>query len=318
MKTKRILSVLIASLMLVSLVSCGAASDMEAAGDVYYPGASDNNASGGALEDYVEKPKEEGYYGDSSAGLGSLGALEAVTETSRKRIQYVTVSIESTEYDAAVSAVKSRASELGGYIETSEERGLGVYGNGNRYSHIVFRIPSERLDEFKGDLEGVGNLLSINVTTDDVTESYYDIEARLASLEAQRDRYMALLEEAKSLDEIIILDDALTNVLYQIESYTGTLNKYDSLSAYSTVTVNLQEVKELTEEVEDPETFGERIAAAFADSVEALGDFFQGVVVVIAAVIPWVALPIVIVIVILISVKRSVKKRDKSQESDAE
>lgn len=317
MKTKRFLSVMLAAIVLVSLVSCSAANDMEAAGDVAYPGAS-GNMSGGAAEDYVEKPTEDGYYSDSSAGVGSLDALEAVTETSRKRIQYVTVSIESTEYDTAVTAIKTRASELGGYIETSEERGLGVYGNGNRYSHIVFRIPSERLDEFKGDLAGIGNLLSVNVTTDDVTESYYDIEARLASLEAQRDRYMALLEEAKSLEEILILDDALAEVLYQIESYTGTLNKYDSLSAYSTVTVNLQEVKELTEEEEDPETFGERIAASFTDSVDALAEFFKGAVVVIAAVVPWVALPAVIVIVILICVKRSAKKREKPQESDEE
>lgn len=295
---------MIALMMLASLVSCSAANDMEAEGDSYSPGM-----NGSASEEYAEKPMEDGYYGDTSTGIGSLDALEAVTETSRKRIQYVTVSIESTEYDTAVTAIKTRASELGGYVESSEERGLGVYGTGNRYSHIVFRIPSERLEEFKGDLEGVGNLLSVNVTTDDVTESYYDIEARLASLEAQRDRYMALLEDAKSLDEIIILDEALTEVLYQIESYTGTLNKYDSLSAYSTVTVNLQEVKELTEEKEDPETFGERIVAAFTESVETLGEFFKGALVVIVSVLPWVALPAVVVVVILICIKKKSKKK---------
>ncbi len=308
---KRSFAALLAVIMLVSLVSCSGASNDAAIGEAYKPGAGDYNAGYDAMDKNesagnVSKPSED--------GVGSLGSLEAVTDTARKRIQYVTVSLESKEYDKTLETVKGRAAAVGGYIETSNERGLGIYGGGSRSANIVFRIPSDKLEEFQGELENAGNLLSVDIRTDDVTEKYYDIEARLASLEAQRDRYMELLEKASSLDEIIVLDNALTDVLYQIESYTGTLNKYDSLTAYSTVTVNLQEVKDLTVIDEEPETFGDRIILAFVDSVEMLGNFFEGAVLVIVSVLPWIALPTVIVIVILVCLKKKAKKAKKTNE----
>ncbi len=314
---KRIIAILSAVLVLLSAVSCSsgamndtdASSPMKPSDEGYYENGVDYDSS------YKGEAAESGKPAD---GVGGLGSLDAVTETARKRIQYVTVALESKEYDNTVGTIKSRALAVGGYIETSNESGLGVYGNGNRYASLVFRIPSDKLDEFRGELETAGNLLSVNVRTDDVTEKYYDIEARLASLTAQRDRYMELLEKAETLDEIIVLDNALTEVLYQIESYTGTLNKYDSLAAYSTVTVTVQEVKDLTVKDEDPETFGDRIVEAFGDSLESLGNFFEGAVIVIVSVLPWVALPIVIVVIVIVCIKKNGKKGRKNEENEGE
>ncbi len=310
MKFKRLTVILAAVLILTSFVACSASNkDNATAGDYYNPGASDEMNESEKQNDYV-----------SDGEYGSLGALEAVTEnvTSKKLIQYVTVSLETTDYDTTVSAIKQRASALGGYIESSNERGLGTNGKGYRYSNIVFRIPSDVLDEFKGDLDEWGNLLYMNIDSKDVTESYYDIEARLASLEAQRDRYMELLDRADTLDEIIVLDNALTEVLYKIESYTGTLNKYDSLVAYSTVTVDIQEVKNITEPEEDPETFGERLAASFGESIEMLSEFFKGATIGIISVLPWLILPGAIVIIVVACIRKKSKAKKAKEQNDAD
>lgn len=311
MKFKRLTAILAAVLMLISLASCSASGKNEAASDKYFPGASEEmNGSGDKTDN-----------GASDGESGSLGSLEAITEniTSQKLIQYVTVSLETTDYDATVSAIKQRASALGGYIESSNERGLGTNGKGYRYSNIVFRIPSDVLDEFKGKLAEWGNLLYMDIDSKDVTESYYDIEARLASLEAQRDRYMELLDRAETLDEIIVIDNALTEVLYKIESYTGTLNKYDSLVAYSTVTVDIQEVKKITEPEEEPETFGERLAASLGESVEMLVKFFKDATIGVVSVLPWLILPGAVVVIILVCVnKKSKAKKNKDESADDE
>ena len=68
--------------------------------------------------------------------------------------------------------------------------------------------------------------MSSKTDTKDVTDSYFDIEARLASLEIQKERYLELLERAEDMESIVVLTNALTDVLYQIESHTGTLKRY--------------------------------------------------------------------------------------------
>lgn len=292
--------------IVISLASCSSKADNAASEDYgYYDKEGYGSESGN---------NSDSEYTDGIADV----SLEAVTESTRKLIQYVTISLESTEYDATLTAIKQRASQLGGYVESSNERGNGVYSTGSRYSHIVFRIPSDVLDDFKTDLESTGNVLYVNITSDDVTDSYYDIEARLASLEAQRDRYMELMESACSLDEIIFIDDALTEVLYKIESYTGTLNKYDSLVTYSTVTVELQEVKETTAITEDPETFGEKLADSFGRSVASLSEFIENFTIVFVSALPWLILPAVAVVIVVVCVKNKTKRRKAAKNENDE
>lgn len=304
MKFKRLMSVIMAAVILLPLASCSTRDSNYASGDYYDEvGYGSEGAN-----------KSESEYTD---GISDV-SLEAVTESTRKLIQYVTISLESTEYDATLTAIKQRASQLGGYVESSNERGNGVYSTGSRYAHIVFRIPSDVLDDFKTDLESTGNVLYVNITSDDVTESYYDIEARLASLEAQRDRYMELMESACSLDEIIFIDEALTEVLYKIESYTGTLNKYDSLVTYSTVTVELQEVKETTAITEDPETFGEKLADSFGRSVASLSEFIENFAIILVSALPWLIMPAVVAVIVVIFVKNKIKRRKAAKNEDEE
>lgn len=313
---KRIMSATVVLLLMVMLfTSCSAKmNDSMAAGDAYYPSdkAEDVYAEGGYDYEYSEPELDD--YVDSDS---SIGSLDAVTETSRKRIQYVTVTMESLEYDTALSEVKMRATAAGGYIESSSESGKDIKGTGSRRAYIVFRIPAENLDKFAGEIENVGNVLTLETSTRDVTESYYDIEARLASLESQRDRYMELLSEAKSMDEILIIDNALTDVLYQIESYTGTLNKYDALVAYSTVTLTLSEVIELTEPeplvVEEP-TFCERVKEAFGDSIDAFGDMIEAIVIGVVAAAPFLSIPAVAVVIIIIIVRGKLKKQRRAKK----
>lgn len=308
---KKILALVLASVaVLTSFVSCGrsanADSDMSYAEDkAEYderPGSSGNSA----LKDEAYSSIEGGFTN------GELGASEAVSETVRKRIQYVTVSMESTEYDVALNSVKAKCQSLGGYIESSNEYGLDNKGRGSRYATLVFRIPQEKLNEFTDGITSAGNVLSFTTDSDDVTEKYYDIEARLASLEAQRDRYMALLEKAEIMEDILVIDQALSEVIYQIESYTGTLNKYDALVSYSTVTLYINEVVTLTEPVPVDPTFGERIAEAFKDSLEAFEEMIQKTVIFIVAAIPFIIVPAAIVIVLIAVISTKSRKRRKS------
>ena len=224
--------------------------------------------------------------GDGEASGIAAGAVD------RKRIQYVTVDMETLEYDTAAAKLKSMAAEAGGYIDSSRETGLSVSGRGTRRSEFVFRIPTGELDGFTAKVAELGNVLSQYTTTDDVTEKYFDTEARLAALKLERDKYMELLDRADNMDYIISLTNALSEVNYQIELYTGTLNKYDSLIAYSTVTVKL--------------------ANAFSGSLEAFSLMCQTIIIGLTAALPFLIIPAAAVIIVVVIVVRRSKKRRRA------
>lgn len=301
MKKLAALILLIALGASLVLTGCGAKSD----GVAMEPSVGENfNASGDAAEPDKDAAMQ-------SPEGGSIGADVAGAVTDRKRIQYVTIEMETLEYDKTLRELKARMAEAGGYIESSRENGVSVtqsQSGGRRTANLTLRIPTDALESFTSEAGTLGNITSQNTTTKDVTEQYFDTEARLKSLELQRDRYMELLETATDMTYIIELTNALTDVTYQIESYTGTLNKFDSLIEYSTVTFNIYEVTELTEEEAEPESLGGRIAKAFTDSLDAFGAACSWCAVALAYALPFLAMPIIAVVVIAVIMHRRKKK----------
>ena len=178
-----------------------------------------------------------------------------------------------------------------------------------RTSVIIIRVPSEKLDSFLGDVELIGNVLKTEVNTEDVTDEYFDIETRLEALNIKKTTYMALLEEAKEISEIVSLTEALSDVIYEIESLTTKLNKYDSLVNFSTVTIKIFEVKKIDSNIE--KGFFNEIGETFISSISSLIDLLRGLVVCVVAIIPFLFIPAIILVIILICVKIKNKKKNK-------
>ncbi|MBR5967573.1 MAG: DUF4349 domain-containing protein, partial [Lachnospiraceae bacterium] len=172
----------------------------------------------------------------------------------RKLIKRVNMSIESLEFDQSVRTIESYVGTFGGYVESSSITNSNYYygynrgySNNARIANYVLRIPSEMLDSFLNQVGNIGNIISQSSSSEDITLSYIDLEARTESLEIQQERLLALLEKAETVDEIISLEDRLSYVRYQIESQRSTLKNYDNLVAFSTVTITLNEVVKITE-----------------------------------------------------------------------
>ena len=276
---KKLISLVLAVLLISALFGCAAKESVNGSYDMA-PGA----PSGGGSKDEADDSYEDGGLKPTTPSGTTNPA-----DTARKRIQYVTVDLETLEFENTVGALKARTETVGGYIESSRETGRSLYGTGTRQAQLVLRIPTDKLETFEGGIDELGSVLSRYTTTDDVTDKYFDAEARLASLETQRDRYMELLEKADDMEYIIRLTDALTDVIYQIELYTGTLNKYDSLIEYSTVTVNVSE--------------------AFIGSIDAFVDMCETLTIGLATALPFLILPAAVVIIIVVAARRRAKKR---------
>lgn len=234
----------------------------------------------GAAADYESAAGASSWGGDTTEGMTDEGTLLA-PDPARKIIYTADLSLESTEFDSASSALLDALAQAGGYVQSSESGGSTEYGRWVRWS---LRVPADQYRSFLTAAENSASRTSLNESTEDVTADYVDVEARLNSLEAQRQRLEELRAQAANLEDLLAIENQLTQVQYQIESYTGQKRVLDDQITYSTVNVYLDEVKVLSP---TSTSFGSRIARAFTEGWRGFGHGLQDLAVALVGGLPW-------------------------------
>lgn len=215
----------------------------------------------------------------------------------RKIVKRSYLTLETKEFDTALGQLLAAITEQGGYIESQSTNGQSLIHRGAYYERsasIQARIPADKLDSVTAAIGGIGNVTSKNESIDDITDSYFDSQARLDSLKLQEERLLDILSKAEKLEDVISLERALSDVRYQIESLTATMRRMDSQIAYSYLNLELREVVEYQPTTSAPKTLGEKIAASFKRSGEKLVWFFEAVLLFIIEDLPliiiWIAI----------------------------
>lgn len=249
-----------------------------------------------------------GDFGDSSLSIGAV-------DPSRKMIYQVFYRIQTLDFDASLSAIDALAVEFGGYTESSEIFGRSIQSSRSqlRSATLVLRIPADQLNSFFGRVSSIGTITGESLSSQDVTLQYVDIDARLKTLQQQEERILALLAEATDLQAVLEIEQTLSDVRYQIESYTSQMKQLDSQIAYSTVSINLSEVAVLTEPKDEPQTFGERLAETFRSSTLRLRDGFRAFAIWflgnILEILLWLLLIALVVLAVLLLRRRRIRRR---------
>ena len=219
---------------------------------------------------------------------------QATGESARKIIYNADLSLESTDFDAARTALTDAVEANGGYISYSDLSGSAE--DQDRYSHYTVRIPADSYRNFLEAVSGAANVLSVSESAEDITSEYIDVEARIASLENQRSRLNELADTAETMADLLEIESQLSDVQYQLESYTRQRSWMDDQVQYSTVDIRLSEVKTLTPET--PVGFAEEAGRAFLDGWEAFSLFIKGLV--LGLIYAWPAVLIVVIVVIVV------------------
>lgn len=218
-----------------------------------------------------------------SGGSGVQGGAEAssVPDDGHKRIYTGYYDMETLDYPKTIADIEALVGSVDGYIQYSTQGGgtssTGYYNP--RYATYILRVPAEAYITVGHGLEGIATVLSSERNVEEVTDAYYDAEARLATLRVQEERLLALMGQATELEAIIQLEQRLSEVRYSIESYQGTLRRLDSQISYSTITVYVREVFEATVIDAVPVTLGQRIANRFKNTVADIKWGFESFVV---------------------------------------
>lgn len=217
--------------------------------------------------DVEEEVKEEVDYGSINTSSPANGAGQNTLPSDRKMIRDVNMHLETMEYDKTIAALEQSIAAYGGYVETMSQSGSRYSSSyGLESMNVTARIPAERLDAFLNQVNGMGNVLSKNLSTRDVTASYVDVQSRLEVLRNEKTVLDGIMKSATNTKDMLEAQDRLYDVIEEIESHEAVLRSYDSLVAYSTVSIYVEEVKEPTPEVE--ETRGEELARRWKKTVE--------------------------------------------------
>lgn len=205
---------------------------------------------------------EEAY--EVPAEAGGLSSAEPITpvDTNRKLIRNVGLSVETTSFDDMLHDIQQTVTAAGGYIENSSISGNSMFREYDRRSaNLTARVPSDKLDSFVEHVSANGNITNQWENVEDVTLQYTDVESRKKSLAIEQERLWELLEKADSMDSIIALEQRLSEIRYELESYESKLRTYDNKIDYSTVNIDVSEVRVLTPT--EPDTFITRIRKGF-------------------------------------------------------
>lgn len=188
--------------------------------------------------------------------------------SSRKLIRTVNLSVETTEFDQLVTNITTAVTELNGYIEQSDISGNSIsssYKN-QRNASLTVRVPSNQLDSFVAQVSQQGNITYKSESTQDVTLQYTDIESRKTALNVEQERLWELLAKAESIESVIALEQRLSEIRYQLETMESQLRTYDNQVDYSTIYLNVNEVKIFTPTA--PDSISQRIQKGFSANLE--------------------------------------------------
>ena len=256
----------------------------------------------------TEESVSENVSFDSGSGESSLPA-------GRKLIRTFSLDVETLDFDAFIPDLKAAVNSLGGYLESSNVSGNSYNYSYNRNANFVCRIPSDKIDEFISTVGTLGNVTYSYEDTTDITLQYVDTEARIKSLQTEYDRLLELLAEAENIDTIILLEQRITEVRYQLESYQSQLRTYDNLVDYCTVSLYVNEVKRIT--APEQKTVWQRIGSDFSDNIYDIWVGAQNFFVWFVSNIPFFVIWAAIIFIIVFVIKRIIKKCPKCKELKA-
>ncbi|PSQ48301.1 DUF4349 domain-containing protein, partial [Halobacteriales archaeon SW_6_65_15] len=215
--------------------------------------------SGGADNDAqqatVAGDQPEDASADERAGDGGDAEFQGQSAdyqaNQREVIRTGTVSVRVESYDDARRNLTRATRELGGYVADSSEQ---VHSRGNRTwttGKVVLRVPKENFSALLSQAKGAGVVQEASTNQQDVTDKLVDIDARLSNLRAQRDRLRDLYEQANDTEDVLAVQERLSEVQSEIEQLEAQRKSLRQRVAYSTITVELNEPRP---EREVPET----------------------------------------------------------------
>lgn len=201
-----------------------------------------------ATEDYAEMMYARDSVGlkDESFELSIVppspeepSAGQTAAEVDQKIIKTGYLDLTVDDVGETASKLSALATGKGGFVQESS---VSERQDGTHYGDVTVRVPSAQFESTMTEIKGY----AASVTTEssqgqDVTEQYTDLEAQLRNAKAQEEEYLKILEQATTVEEILMVQSYLSSARYTVESLEGRIQYLENRTSYSTISVAMSE-----------------------------------------------------------------------------
>ncbi|WP_051317941.1 DUF4349 domain-containing protein [Cohnella thermotolerans] len=221
---------------------------------------------------------------ETGAGIGAIADADA--GYNRKMIYSASVVLKAANFAQAEERVSNAIFQARGFIvQFADTRNGDEIG-----STYVIKVPSSGFSSFLAALKAIPNEgFERQVQGNDVTEEYVDLESRLKAKQAVEARLLAFMDKATKSDDLVRFSNELGSVQEEIEQIKGRMRYLDQNVAYSTVNLKLYEAAEgekMAAGGKEAKGLGDKLGDALSGSLRALGNIGEGILTVLAALLP--------------------------------
>lgn len=218
-------------------------------------------ASKDTATDFEGTPSLE--YGEHARMGGKSKGNEAIHSASEPQSEENNLSRAKPRFVIRTGSLELTVPDTRKTVEKVEQMiadGDGMVSESNVYefregqyaAELSLRVPETRFDSFIARLQNLGEAANVHKSSEDVTLSYLDLEVRIKNLKAEEERLREILIEAKTVEEILKVEQELFRVRGEVEAMTTEFTYLQDQVAFSTIRLSIKE------EVIDTQTISQK------------------------------------------------------------
>jgi Domain of unknown function (DUF4349) len=282
-------NVLLVFTPILLMLACGCAAEQSPDGaaqnNLKQVGLAEPSAGG---EQTADKTKEPGK---------SVKAVRKIIYDAR--IDLVVDSLNATE-----QAISKLIEEHEGFLAESDQSSMA---QNQRRGMWRVRVPVAHFDAFTSAVARLGEVRQNHVGSQDITEEFMDLEARIRNKREEEKRLLKhLADSTGKLEDILAVEKELSRVRGEAEQMEGRLRFLADRSDLSTVTIEATEWKDFKPPM--AATFSTQIGRTFLRSVEALVEFGRAIALLLVALAPWTPLIVIALVTLRWLVRRGQRR----------
>ena len=223
-----------------------------------------------------------------AGGAAQAGDPQASADAGKLQRQIIydaDVRLIVEDFEGLPEKVQQLVDDSGGFVAQQKRQGKSGMPRSGDWN---IRLPVGVYTSFLVDIRKLGELQSLAANSQDVTDQYYDLEARIRNKQKEEARLLKHLDESTGkLEDILAVEKEISRVREELERMEGRMRVLKDLVSLTTVTLHIDEIREYVPP--QATTFAVRVSRAFAGSWQALVATGEGLVVAGAAIGPWLA-----------------------------
>ena len=274
-----------------------------------------NNYKSDEAYDYAKEEKSiEGYNEEAvieKETANDEGSTDNLVEDPDDYIErFVYLDLETIDFDKDQKILRDSIKNLSGLIENES---TFLYNGDNsselRSSDFVIKIPRENVDKFDKALEEVGKTKDISKNSNNLKNSFRDVDKELEIKEKQLEKFNELLDNSDNIEYTLVINSKIIEVQGEIDAIKKAKADLKDRVTYDTYNLTLREVYSYDERSNNP-NLGERIKEASGESLGIVKEFFAQVIVGIVLYWPFILI-ILLIIFVIFRVKKKFSKNKK-------